>query len=516
VARGSVSVAIGGVTLVDDSNGNLVAQSGFTGTVDYGSGAVSLAKNVGTSGSATYSAAQAVAIAAAGHTESTLVSIGNRGYNYVKNLSPAPAPGSVSVDYLALGKWYRLQDDGAGGLTGDDGVGSGQVNYATGSLVVTLGALPDTNTQILFAWGTPTHYRPQVGASVFRPPAIPISLPEGAIEPSSVQISYWAGGVARAAIDDGVGGFIGDDAAGGWIDYATGKAILLPRRLPDGDSDLVIQYRQGGLVTEIFPAGGASNNFSLSHAVLPKSLSLSFLDTRETEYIVYDEGTGVLAMLEATPRIAVDRSGSSAGSSASRSSSINSTSGIGGSINYSTGAVALGVQVTYHDTSQSRSVSGSGSEITEQHTWVETFATVNAAGTITARYRPATDSAGWRADTVASHGSLADRSAADHLQYAGAGQPALHAGGQCLCRSKRPVAARCLGDDQQRCSRRDSRLHYRPGHAQRLCGRWRRAGDHGGLPDAQGFLGRLAVPVPGFRGAAAAGELRGARGARVG
>jgi hypothetical protein len=394
VARGSVSVAIGGVTLVDDSNGNLVAQSGFTGTVDYGSGAVSLAKNVGTSGSATYSAAQAVAIAAAGHTESTLVSIGNRGYNYVKNLSPAPAPGSVSVDYLALGKWYRLQDDGAGGLTGDDGVGSGQVNYATGSLVVTLGALPDTNTQILFAWGTPTHYRPQVGASVFRPPAIPISLPEGAIEPSSVQISYWAGGVARAAIDDGVGGFIGDDAAGGWIDYATGKAILLPRRLPDGDSDLVIQYRQGGLVTEIFPAGGASNNFSLSHAVLPKSLSLSFLDTRETEYIVYDEGTGVLAMLEATPRIAVDRSGSSAGSSASRSSSINSTSGIGGSINYSTGAVALGVQVTYHDTSQSRSVSGSGSEITEQHTWVETFATVNAAGTITARYRPATDSAG--------------------------------------------------------------------------------------------------------------------------
>ncbi|MBN8527504.1 MAG: hypothetical protein J0M02_19395, partial [Planctomycetes bacterium] len=59
------------------------------------------------------------------------VSVGNRGYTYVKSLSPGPAPGSVSVDYLALGKWYRLADNGAGGLTGDDGVGSGMVDYAT-------------------------------------------------------------------------------------------------------------------------------------------------------------------------------------------------------------------------------------------------------------------------------------------------------------------------------------------------------------------------------------------------
>lgn len=397
VARGSVSVNIGGVTLVDDAHGNLVAQSGFTGTVDYGSGAVSLAKNVGTSGSATYSAAQAVAIAAAAHTESTFVSIGNRGYNYVKNLSPAPAPGSVSVDYLALGKWYRLQDDGAGGLSGDEGIGSGQVNYATGSLVVTLGALPDTNTQILFAWGTPTHYRPQVGASIFRQPAIPIHLPDGAIEPSSVQISYLAGGVTRTVTDNGAGGFTGAVAltGGSWIDYGSGQGVLLPSVLPDGDSDLVIQYRQGGLLTEIFTAGGASNSFSVSHAVLPKSLSLTFQDSRGTEYIVCDDGAGVLALHLAKPRITADRVWTvEGGTTASQSSEINSTTGIGGSVNYTTGAVALGVQVTFLDTKQSRTLTGSGESQTEQHTWVETFATVNAVGTITARYRPATDSAG--------------------------------------------------------------------------------------------------------------------------
>jgi hypothetical protein len=116
-----------------------------------------------------------VAIAVAGHTESTLISIGNRGYNYVKNLSPAPAPGSVSVDYMALGKWYRLVDNGAGGLTGDDGVGYRDGQLRDGSLVVTLGALPDVNTEILYAWGTPAHYTPQVGASVFQAPAVTIS-----------------------------------------------------------------------------------------------------------------------------------------------------------------------------------------------------------------------------------------------------------------------------------------------------------------------------------------------------
>ncbi|NMQ05294.1 hypothetical protein E4Q08_08420 [Candidatus Accumulibacter phosphatis] len=395
VKRGSVSVAIGGVSLVDDGNGNLVAQSGFTGTVDYASGAVSLAKNVGTSGSATYSAAQAVAIAAAGHTESTAVSIGNRGYNYVKSLSPAPAPGSVSVDYLALGKWYRLVDDGAGGLTGDDGVGSGQVNYATGSLVVTLGALPDVNTQILFAWGTTAHYRAQIGSEVFAVPAIECSLPGGAVEPGSVSITYQSGGIGHLYVvsDNGAAGFLGGVA--GWIDYANGLAVILPPTLPDGDSDLLIEYRQGGIVTELHPAGGASSNFSLSHAVLPKSLSLSFQDDRKTEHIVIDDGLGGLHLLRAVPRVTADRTWTEEdGVSASNSSSINSLTGISGSINYTTGAIALGVMVTMLDTSQSRTLTGSGEDTTEQRTWVETFASAVATGVITARYRPATDSAG--------------------------------------------------------------------------------------------------------------------------
>lgn len=392
VARGSVSVAVGGVTLVDDGGGALVAASGYTGTVDYASGAVSFSRSTGIGGSVTFTAAQAVAIAVAGHTESTEISIGNRGYNYVLNLSPAPAPGSVSVDYMALGKWYRLADNGAGGLAGDDGVGTGMVDYATGSVVVTLGALPDVNTELLYAWGAPAHYSAHVGGAVFQPPAVKISVSGGALQPSNLTITYLAGGVTKTVTDNGAGALQGDGS--GWVDYANGKIVLLPSVLPDSSSTLVTQYKQGALITETHAAGGASTSFSLGHAVLPKSLTLSFSDAVGGQYTVRDDGAGTLVLVTA------DFSGTGSGSliggnTASASVALSSTAGIGGSINYSTGAVALGGQVTLLATTQSRTVVGDNwRTATLTRNWSTATSTAVAAGNLIARYRQASDSAG--------------------------------------------------------------------------------------------------------------------------
>ena len=36
--------------------------------------------------------------------------------NYVQQLTPRPAPGTLSIDYRALAKWIRLTDNGAGQL----------------------------------------------------------------------------------------------------------------------------------------------------------------------------------------------------------------------------------------------------------------------------------------------------------------------------------------------------------------------------------------------------------------
>jgi hypothetical protein len=394
IARGSLALAIGGVTLIDDAAGAIVPQSGFTGSVDYASGAVSVARSTGISGSATYTAAQAAAIAVAGHTESTPISIGNRGYNYVINLSPAPAPGSVSVDYMALGKWYRLIDNGSGNLSGDDGVGTGIVDYGTGSLVVTLGALPDVNTEILYSWGAPAHYTPQVGASVFRPPAIKISVPGGALQPGNVTITYLANAVTRTVTDNGAGGLSGD-AAGGWVDYANGKIVLLPSVLPDSNSTIQTQFKQGAAVVENHTATGASTSFSLGHPVLPKSLTLTFSDDAGGRYTVRDDGAGGLVLIAADMSATGSGSTSNTGNQASVAISIASTAGVGGSINYSTGAVALGGQVTLQATSQSRTITGSDyRHVVATRAWSAASQTAVAAGNIVARYRVASDSAG--------------------------------------------------------------------------------------------------------------------------
>ncbi|EXI92075.1 MAG: hypothetical protein AW12_00818 [Candidatus Accumulibacter sp. BA-94] len=393
IARGSLQLSIGGVTLVDDGTGALVAQSGFTGSVDYASGAVSVARSTGTSGSATYTAAQAAAIAVAGHTESTPISLGNRGYNYVINLSPAPAPGSVSVDYMALGKWYRLIDNGTGNLSGDDGVGTGMVDYGTGSMVVTLGALPDVNTEILYSWGTPAHYAPQVGGNVFSAPAVKISVAGGALQPSNLTITYLANAITKTVTDNGAGGLTGDGT--GWVDYANGKVVMLPSVLPDSNSTIQTQFKQGTAIVENHAAGGASSNFSLSNAVLPKSLTLTFSDNAGGRYTVRDDGAGALVLIAADLTLTGSGSQSTAGNQASVALSIASTAGIGGSINYGTGAVALGGQVTLQAVSQSRTMTGATYEDAVQtRAWSSASSTAVATGNIVARYRQAANSAG--------------------------------------------------------------------------------------------------------------------------
>lgn len=78
---------------------------------------------------------------------------GNRDYTYSRTLQPLPAPGSVRIDYTSGEEAQQLNDDGAGGITGD---GTGTVDYASGALAVTLDALPDVDTHVVFSWASPT------------------------------------------------------------------------------------------------------------------------------------------------------------------------------------------------------------------------------------------------------------------------------------------------------------------------------------------------------------------------
>ena len=54
---------------------------------------------------------------------------------------------------MAGGRWYVLRDNGAGELRGvSSSYGVGTLNLTTGSVVVTLGALPDVGSVVIFTY----------------------------------------------------------------------------------------------------------------------------------------------------------------------------------------------------------------------------------------------------------------------------------------------------------------------------------------------------------------------------
>lgn len=80
------------------------------------------------------------------------VTTGTRRYNWTHQVANALQAGHMTVDYMVFGKWVRLTDNGQGQFTGRPGAGSGTLNYDSGSLVATLGALPDVGSKIIFTW----------------------------------------------------------------------------------------------------------------------------------------------------------------------------------------------------------------------------------------------------------------------------------------------------------------------------------------------------------------------------
>ena len=228
----------------DDGAGNIKIPSGtVVGLVDYDAGVITPTVSVWGAGSwvdTTYTPAASTPNAA--HTRSIAITLGTRGTVYAETLNPLPAPGSLIVDYRALGRWYRLRDNGAGVLVANTlAEGTGSVDYATGAVVVTLGALPDVDSAVLLSWGTPAHYaiRTDDAATTVD---LRYSLAQRPIVPGSLAISYPVGGVSRSATDAAANGTISGTGITGTIDYATAEVTLRFTTLPDNAATLSNAY----------------------------------------------------------------------------------------------------------------------------------------------------------------------------------------------------------------------------------------------------------------------------------
>ena len=151
----------GGLSLNDDGEGNIYNGSTIVGSIVYATGIITFGNSVSSSsgtGTATY--IPACSPQQISHTGGIQIDTNNRGFVYVFNCNPLPMKGTLKVEYLAGGKWYSIWDIGTGQLKNpmDDSIGSGSVNFDTGSVSVTLGAMPDVDSQVLFFWAKPAEY----------------------------------------------------------------------------------------------------------------------------------------------------------------------------------------------------------------------------------------------------------------------------------------------------------------------------------------------------------------------
>jgi hypothetical protein len=336
----SLTLTIGGVSYRDDGAGNLVLANGsagsYGGVVTYSSGHVRITKASSWNAAISATATAAVALYDNALTRSIPVTINNRAYNYVQTLSPAPTQNSLSVDFKALDKWYRLFDDGNGHLSGSSGgIGAGTVDYATGSVIVTLGALPDIDSAVIFSWATPLTYTMQT--SVLNPPApqIHVTLTDAPVAPGSLSIT-WTNSGSKTATDSGGAGNISGDATGKIV-YETGKVVFSPALIPPPNTVFHIAWNQNLSELETFTVTGDSYGvigFTLSQTpVKPGSAYFTYQVTVPLSDSGFNLGFGGFALPSVNRQRAAHDNGANV--------MINEVGTAIGTINYATGAVTF-------------------------------------------------------------------------------------------------------------------------------------------------------------------------------
>lgn len=248
ILPGTLSIAVSGSTITDDNGAAQLAGTDI-GAIDYGNGIVrwnSSCPNYGAA-SKTVTFQPAARPLQVQETSSLAVTAENRGFVWVTTLAPIPAPATLRVSYRVNNQWYVLNDLGGGQLAGaDSSYGTGSLNFGTGTVMLTTGALPDVGSDIVLAWGIPAVYTVRGGAAVDAP-VVRATTAHPNVAPNTVTVT-WS---SFTLTDDGVGNLTGTGGVG-FIRYATGEWWVRPTTVPAGGTEFGIEYDWGDPIEETF------------------------------------------------------------------------------------------------------------------------------------------------------------------------------------------------------------------------------------------------------------------------
>lgn len=317
VSPGTLRLSFNTNNVTDDGNGGLLQGSVSVGEIDYRTGTLTFSTTVAvTNGNHAMFYKPATLVGAMAYSEGYTITTANQGLSFVNNFTPAPAPESFVLSYMAQGRWYDLKSDQLGKLAGNDSsYGAGSINYSTGSMAVTLGALPDVGSKLVALWGDKA-----AASKITRP--LPSRLQAKIalgldVATTSMSIS-WSRSTSNYTATMNSSGVLTGSATGRLED---GVLYFSPDTIPD--APITINYRKGPSQSTAYTGSGLSITTS-NTGIAPGSFKCQVLcslpieaSSRPSSLWAYDDGNGGLVVTYAGARVTV------------------------GTINYSTGAVSV-------------------------------------------------------------------------------------------------------------------------------------------------------------------------------
>ncbi|MDW3682931.1 hypothetical protein RA280_14475 [Cupriavidus sp. CV2] len=342
----------------DDKTGNVIitATGVIVGTVSYHTNLITLNQSIGTSGNVTMNWMPAGVPILPQNTASIDIDQTNRVNVFVMTLVPAPAPRRLQVSYMSQGNWYTLTDQG-GGSTGsikgsDPSLGAGTIVYSTGTVTVTLGALPDDASSILFSWASPantfnrsntTPYTPYV--SFFITPGVGQQLVQNTV---NITWPNPGGGTFTATLNQATQQFSGSGT--GFARWINGQyeLRLRPNTIPAGGTVFTLNYNLGTKKTQHFnaPARDGSGKLSLSLAdtnIVPGSVKTTW-NVLISDYSLISNVPAQMQYFKIDPYVTAQDDGSGV---LKRYNADGTTTAVtNGAVNYSTGVVTFTPDIT--------------------------------------------------------------------------------------------------------------------------------------------------------------------------
>lgn len=352
------SLTLGGGLCTDDNQGNVIlaATGVIVGTVNYATSLVTLSQSIGFTGSVNMVWMPAGVPILPQNTASIDIDQTNRVNVFVMTLVPSPAPRRLSVSYMSQGNWYTLTDAG-GGSTGsikgsDPSLGAGTINYATGTVTLTLGSLPDDASSILFSWASPantfnrsntTPYVPYV--SFFITPGVGQQLVQSTV---TVTWPKPGGGTGTATLNQATQQFTGDGT--GFARWINGQYELRvrPNLIPAGGTVFTLNYNLGTKKTQHFTApardGGGKLSLSLSDTnIVPGSVKTTW-NVLISDYSLISNVPAQMQYFKIDPYVTAQDDGSGV---LKRYNADGTTTAVSnGAVNYSTGVVTFTPDIT--------------------------------------------------------------------------------------------------------------------------------------------------------------------------